>query len=39
MDRETSMVAAYVVTALAYIVYAVSLWIRKRNLRRGPGPE
>ncbi len=39
MDRETSMVAAYVITAVAYVLYAFSLWIRWRNLRRDSRPE
>jgi hypothetical protein len=34
-----SVIAAYVITGVAYIVYAISLWVRRRNTRRGAGSE
>jgi hypothetical protein len=36
-ERLVSMTLAYLVTAAAYFVYALSLWVRRRNLRRQTG--
>jgi hypothetical protein len=37
MERQTAMITAYVITIVAYVLYAFTLWIRHRNLERRNG--
>jgi hypothetical protein len=34
-----AMQLAYGITTVIYVVYAISLWYRRRNIHRNPGSE